>query len=172
MKSKGLRKGVALRTNKLFILLPLSLMAVNAVAAENKVEGETQCTIITSVKDKRSKETKCSYKGVTELNMSYIINEFEYELETGERYLVVDNSGFSFNKEGAKEILKETTTVNELPAETKRFQFKTFATITDSAMQKRFEAEDFDFSDLLHCFKLTQHDEAFCVPYEFMTSIS
>ena len=41
-----------------------------------------------------------------------------------------------------------------------------------SQIENRYEKKNPNFSDVLQCFKYIKKDAAFCVPYEFISSMS
>lgn len=104
--------------------------------------------------------------------MSHTLSHVQYNLQSGEVFETVDDATFSFGNKGAMTMLTSPTSINSLPAETINLRAKSYNSVPKSEMKERYKVDEAKFPDVLHCFKLTQHDEAFCVPYDVIGLIS
>lgn len=161
-----------MKLTTLFILIPMSLFSISAIANVDQVYGDTNCTVVHSIDKKKATEIPCTYDGSVGGSMSYAISQLNFKLSTGDRYRTVNDATFTFDKNGSMKNLKETISVNGKPAKVVNLHHRTFKEISDKEIEKRYEREIFDFSDVLHCYKYSKRNSAFCVPYEFISSIS
>lgn len=153
-------------------LASLSLVSISSQAAIGDVEGKSNCTIITSLDNKLAKEAPCSYKGVVEASMRHTLSHIQYDLATGEVFETIEDSTFNFDKKGAMAVLTSPTSVNDIPAKIIYVRANTYDLVPEIEMRDRHKVDEATFPDVLHCFKLKEHNEAFCVPYDLAPLIS
>lgn len=104
--------------------------------------------------------------------MSYAISQLNFKTSNGSTYRTVNNATFDFDKNGNVQNLKESISVNGKAAEIINLHHKTFKKISDKEIGSRYEKKNPNFSDVLQCFKYIKKDAAFCIPYEFISSMS
>lgn len=158
--------------NKLCLLLPLSLLSANALAAVSEVTGDTTCTIISSLNKKVTVDMSCHYDGSMGGSMTYAIQQLSFEMANGETISTDNSASFSFNDTGEMNILSDTTTLDDQPAEVIMLRLPTLKRVSQAEINKRYETADPDFSDTLYCFKPIKQDNAFCLPYTLIQDIS
>lgn len=158
--------------NKLCLLLPLSLLSANALAAVSEVTGDTTCTIISSLNKKVTVDMSCHYDGSMGGSMAYAIQQLSFEMANGETISTDNSASFSFNDTGEMNILSDTTTLDDQPAEVIMLRLPTLKRVSQAEINKRYETADPDFSDTLYCFKPIKQDNAFCLPYTLIQDIS
>ena len=150
----------------LLTFIPLSLMSVSAVAGMGQDSGYTSCVVIDSISKKKAVNIDCTYEGAVGASMSYSIENFDYKLSTGKKYSTVDDSTFDFDANGNVKDLESTVMLNQKPAKIKNLIRDSYKEISDSDIEKRYEANPVDLSDLLRCFVPdAKKDTAFCIPY-------
>lgn len=158
--------------NKLCLLLPLSLLSANALAAVSEVTGDTTCTIISSLNKKVTVDMSCHYDGSMGGSMAYAIQQLSFQMANGETISTDNSASFSFNDTGEMNILSDTTTLDDQPAEVIMLRLPTLKRVSQAEINKRYETADPDFSDTLYCFKPIKQDNAFCLPYTLIQDIS
>ena len=158
--------------NKLFLLLHLSLLSANAFAAVSDVTGDTTCTIISSLNKKVTVDMSCHYEGSVGGSMTYAIQQLIFQMANGETISTDNSASFSFNDKSEMNILSDTTTLDDQPAEVIMIRLPTLKRVSQVELNKRYETVDPDFSDTLYCFKPIKQDNAFCVPYTLIQDIS
>lgn len=150
----------------LLTIIPLSLMSVSAVASMGQDSGYTSCVVIDSISKKKAVNIDCTYEGAVGASMSYAIENLDYKLSTGKKYSTVDDSTFDFDANGNVKDLESTVMLNQKPAKIKNLIRDSYIEISDSDLEKRYEASPVDLSDLLRCFiPDAKKDTAFCVPF-------
>ena len=153
-------------------MVPLLLLSINCQAAIGEVEGETTCTIIKSLSNKVAREVSCSYKGLVESSMKHTLSHVRYRLKTGEIFETVDDATFDIGKLGDMVVLTSPASINGLPAKPINIGIESYEVVPELEMRERRKIDNPLFPDVLYCFKLIQHDEAFCVPYDITELIS
>lgn len=156
----------------ILLSIPLSFFSISANSAVGDVTGNTTCTIIKSITNLDSRVVPCAYKGIVEASMNHTLSKIDYELSTGEMFSTVDSANFNYDNKDSVGMLGSKQSINDLPVNIIQLHHKTFKLIPESEINERFKPDVKDYSDVLHCFKLTNHNEAFCVPYELTPSIS
>lgn len=156
----------------LLAITPFFLVSISSQAAIGNVEGDTTCTIIKSLDNKLAKEAPCSYKGLVEASMKHTLSHIQYKVGSDKVFETIEDSTFSFDKAGAMVVLTSPTSINDLPAKTINLRIKSYELVPESEMKERYKVDEAQFPDVLYCFKLTEHNEAFCVPYDITPLIS
>lgn len=150
----------------LLTVIPLSFISVSAIAGMGAAEGDTDCTIISSLAKKKTLEVPCSYKGDVGSSMSYAIEHMNYKLSTGPKYRTINDATFDFGKDGKVKNLVEEISLNGKPAKLKNLIKGTYKEISEAGLEKRYNAKIVDLSDILKCFiPNAKKDTAFCVPF-------
>ena len=161
-----------MKLTKTLMVTPLLLLSINAIAGTSDVNGSTKCTTIDSISKKKAIVKACTYDGAVGGSMSYAISQLNFKISNGSAYRTVNNATFDFDKNGNVQNLKESISVNSKAAEIINLHHKTFKKISDKEIGSRYEKKNPNFSDVLQCFKYIKKDAAFCVPYEFISSMS
>ena len=161
-----------MKLTKILMITPLLLLSINAIAGMGDVNGSTKCTTVDSISKKKAIVKACTYDGAVGGSMSYAISELNFKISNGSTYRTVNNATFDFDKNGNIQNLKESISVNGKAAEIINLHHKTFKKISDKEIGSRYKKKSPNFSDVLQCFKYIKKDTAFCVPYEFISSIS
>ncbi|MBZ1392906.1 MULTISPECIES: hypothetical protein [Psychrobacter] len=161
-----------MKLKKTLMVTPLLLLSISAIAGMGDINGNTKCTIVDSISKKKVIAKSCTYDGAVGGSMSYAISQLNFKLPNGSTYRTVNNATFDFDKNGNVQNLKESISVNGKAAEVINLHHKTFKKISDKEIESRYEKKSPNLSDVLQCFKYIKKDTAFCVPYEFISSIS
>ena len=161
-----------MKLTKTLMVTPLLLLSISAIAGMGDVNGSTKCTTVDSISKKKAIVKACTYDGAVGGSMSYAISQLNFKLPNGSTYRTVNNATFDFDKNGNVQNLKESISVNGKAAEIINLHHKTFKKISDKEIESRYEKKNPNFSDVLQCFKYIKKDAAFCVPYEFISSMS
>lgn len=155
-----------------FTLIALFSLPISVYAAIGDVNGETTCTIIKSLDKKAVKKSSCTYEGVVESSMKHTLSHIRYDLKSGELFETIDDSTFDFNKKGDMLVLSSPTSINDLPAKTIAVRVESYDIVPEQEMKERHKVDEAVFPDVLHCFKLEQYNEAFCIPYDVLVLVS
>ena len=153
-------------------LIPLSLLCMSASANVSQVNGDSICTVVGSISKAKAIVMPCTYTGSIGGSMTYGIEELDYKLPTGLKFSTLDNATFESDGNGGVKILEEATLLDDKPATVKNFINYKYVPISDKAIEKRYDKEPVDLSDILRCFVPDKaKDTAFCVPYYYDESI-
>lgn len=156
----------------LLMTVPLCLMSVSAIAGMSQTKGHTSCLVISSISNNKAHEVSCSYTGSVGGSMSYSIEQMDYKLATGEKYRTINDATFDFDKNGKVKDLEEEVSLDGNPAKLKNMIDGAYADdgaykeLSDSDLEKRYEADVVDLTDVLKCFiPDNAKDTAFCLPF-------
>lgn len=155
-----------------FTLVTLLSLPASVYAAIGDVSGDTTCTIIKSLDKKIANEYPCSYEGLVESSMKHTLSHVRYDLKSGGVFETVDDSTFDFNKKGDMLVLSSPTSINDLPAKIISLRAKSYDTVLEQEIKERSKVDEAVFPDVLHCFKLEQYNEAFCIPFDVTVLVS
>ena len=150
----------------LFVLIPLSLMSVSAMAGVAEVKGKTQCTVIDSISKKKMTKSACTYTGAIGGASTYGIENMDYKLKNGKKYSTVNDATFDFGDDGRVKNLVKQVSLNGKPGELVHIRMKTFKVVSETAMDKLREAGSAELDNgILKCFRAIKNkDTAFCTP--------
>lgn len=160
-----------MKTAVLLTVIPLFLMSVSAIAGMSATEGDTNCTIISSLSKAKALNVPCSYTGDVGSSMSYSIEQMNYKLSTGPKYSTINDATFDFGKDGKVKNLVEEISLNGKPAKIKTiidgaYTGSAYKEISEADLEKRYAAKVVDLTDLLTCFiPNAKKDTAFCIPF-------
>lgn len=150
----------------LLTVIPLSLISISAIAGMSATEGDTNCTIISSLAKKKALEVPCSYTGDVGGSMSYSIEQMDYKLSTGPKYSTINDATFDFGKDGKVKNLVAKISLNGKSAKLKNLIDGTYKEISEADLEARYNKEPVDLTDILKCFiPDAKKDTAFCVPF-------
>lgn len=153
-----------MKISALFMIIPLSLMSVSAMAGMSETKGDSTCVVVSSIAKAKAHGMPCTYTGDVGGSMSYSIEQMDYKLAVGTKYSTINDATFDFDKNGDIKNLKEEISLNGKPAQLKNLFSDSFKVVSDAALEKSYEKND--LSNILKCFIPNKaKDTAFCVPF-------
>lgn len=159
-------------TKKLFIIAPLMLWSVSAIAMVGEVAGDTTCTTVSLINQKILEKTPCSFEGSMGASMVYMVQQLNFTTDSHEEFSTINNASFRFGDNAEMLDLKETISINDKPAEVIKLDSITLKRLTETEIDKLHKNKNPDLSKVLQCFKPIKKSTAFCIPYELIYNMS
>lgn len=149
----------------LFILIPVSLMTVSAMANVHQSSGKEKCTVIDSIAKKKSTTSACTYSSDYGGGNGYGVNEAEYKLKNGKKYKTVNNATYEVADDGRMINMEYDISLNDKPAKQIYLNSKTFKAYSEKAVDTLRDKESAELKSILLCFSaIKTKDAAFCTP--------